>query len=304
MASIAWMYYQEGMTQDAIAGHLGLTRARIIRLLNDARNQGIVRITVNYRFRHCVEAEHALCERFSLREARVIPTAGDGDTTLNLIGQAAGSYLDSVLVPGASLALGWGRTVDAALPALTPRRDRNHTVVSLYGGLPAGHRLNPYDTTARCARILDAKSYYVTAPMFVSSTATRARILAEPSVKAVLDRAAAADIALISATDLGPHSKNLVYQVIDSELRESLLAAGAVGDSCGIYLDACGRPIEHPVTQRMIVPPLGGLLAIPRIILASGGADKVDILFACLTLGLGNVLVTDEATAGALLAKG
>lgn len=300
IASIAWLYYQEGMTQDAIASRLGMTRARVIRMLNEARNLGIVRISVDYGFADCLEAEQALKQHYDLLDVRVIPGI-DGQSRHDLIGQAAGSYLDSLLKPGDSLAIGWGRTVDAALPALTPRRDKQHTVVSLYGGLPAGHHLNPYDTTARFARVLDAQSYYVTAPMFVSDQSVRDLLLAEPTVKSVLTQAANADVALISASDLGPDSKNLVYQVIDSSLRDSLLAAGAVGDTCGIYLDAKGQPIDHPLTHRMIVPPLAGIRQIPKIILASGGIDKVAILHACLLQGLGNILITDTITAQALL---
>lgn len=300
IASIAWFYYQEGMTQDAIASRLGMTRARVIRMLNEAKAKGIVRITVDYGFADCLEAEQALKQRYGLLDARVIP-ATDGQSRHDLIGQAAGSYLDNLLKPGDSLAVGWGRTVDAALPALSPRRDKQHTVVSLYGGLPAGHHLNPYDTTARFARALDAQSYYVTAPMFVSDQTVRDLILAEPTVKAVLTQAANADVALISASDLGPDSKNLVYQVIDPALRDSLVAAGAVGDTCGIYLDAKGQPVDHPLTRRMIVPSLDDIRKIPNILLASGGEDKVAILHACLLQGLGNILITDTLTAQGLL---
>lgn len=301
IASIAWFYYQEGMTQDAIASRLGMTRARVIRLLNEARAQGIVRITVDYGFADCLAAEQALKQQYGLLDARVIP-ATDGQSRYELIGQAAGSYLDNLLKPGDCLAVGWGRTVDAALPAITPRRSKDHTVVSLYGGLPAGHLLNPYDTTARFARALDAQSYYVTAPMFVSDKSVRDLLLNESGVRDVLAHAVNANVALISASDLGPDSKNLVFQVIDETLRDSLVSAGAVGDSCGIYLDATGQPVDHPVTQRMIVPPLEGLIKIPNIILASGGQDKVAIIHACLTQGLGNILVTDSLTALALLA--
>lgn len=301
--SIAWMYYQEGLTQEAIAARLGLTRVRVNRTLNEARASGLVRITVNHPLRSCLEAEQNLRNRFHLREARVVPAAEAPRTRINLIGQAAGTYLDGILRDGQSLALGWGRTVEAALPALSPRRGRDHTVVSLFGGLPMGDALNPYDATARFARTLDARRYYVTAPMFVSSPEARDILCAEPSVRTVLDRAVQADVALISASDLGDDSKNLVYNVIDRPLRASLVEAGAVGDSCGIYLDAKGGRVEHPVTRRMIVPDYHRLLEIPTIVLASGGSAKVPILLACLRAGLGNVLITDEQTARELLAQ-
>ena len=34
---VAWLYYMEGMTQDEVAKKVGLTRARVLRILANAR---------------------------------------------------------------------------------------------------------------------------------------------------------------------------------------------------------------------------------------------------------------------------
>lgn len=302
-ARIAWLYYQEGLTQEAIADQLRTTRARVNRIVNEARSSGLVSVRLNYTFGSCLAAERQLVEAYGLNDARVIPTPNDEEALIRLLGQAAGRYLDDVLIEGKSLAIGWGRTVDAALKMIQPRKGRGHVVASLFGGLPIGGALNPYEVTTRFAHVLGATSYYVTAPMFASSAEARDLMRREPAVRDVLARAAQADVALISASDLSRRSKNMIFGVIDETLRRSLIDAGAVGDSCGIYLDASGCPVHHPVTQRMIVPELEDLLAIPCTILASGGYDKVGILRACLRAGLGKILVTDEESAQELLAR-
>jgi DNA-binding transcriptional regulator LsrR (DeoR family) len=84
--------------------------------------------------------------------------------------------------------------------------------------------------------------------------------------------------------------------------REELLALGAVGDILGHFLDAEGRPVPHPVNERVIGIALDDLRAIPDVILAAGGLHKVPILRAALRPGWIRTLVTDEATARALLA--
>ena len=53
-ARIAWAYYKEGQTQAGIAERYGLTRARVNRLLQDARETGLVKITVSSRLSSCV----------------------------------------------------------------------------------------------------------------------------------------------------------------------------------------------------------------------------------------------------------
>ena len=40
----AWLYYMEGLTQDAVAQSLGMTRARVLRMLASCREDGTVQI--------------------------------------------------------------------------------------------------------------------------------------------------------------------------------------------------------------------------------------------------------------------
>ena len=42
----AWLYYVDGLTQEATGKRLGLPRTRVVRLLSEARNRGLVSITI------------------------------------------------------------------------------------------------------------------------------------------------------------------------------------------------------------------------------------------------------------------
>src|SRR5687767_7931029 len=44
---IAWMYYVEGMTQEAIAEKLEINRLRILKILAQCREDGTVQIRIN-----------------------------------------------------------------------------------------------------------------------------------------------------------------------------------------------------------------------------------------------------------------
>jgi lsr operon transcriptional repressor len=68
-------------------------------------------------------------------------------------------------------------------------------------------------------------------------------------------------------------------------------------------IDAQGRPVDHPINERVIGIGLPDLAKIPNVILAAGGAHKVPVIRALLGLGHINTFVTDEATARDLLAK-
>jgi DNA-binding transcriptional regulator LsrR (DeoR family) len=82
---------------------------------------------------------------------------------------------------------------------------------------------------------------------------------------------------------------------------EELLELGGVGDVLGTVIDAEGRPLAHPINERVIGIGLPDLERIPNVILAAGGTYKVPVIRGLLRLGHVNTLVTDETTARALL---
>jgi len=301
MARICWAYFKEGQTQEAIALRIGLTRKRVNRVLNEARASGFVQITINSPVGAYVELEVRLTEAYDLRRAIVVPTPEDADDLRPVVGAAAGQYVSCQLGQGAALGISWGGTINAAAQNVIRRQQMDNTVVLMCGGLARSTRINPYDNAALFARMLDATCYYMTAPLHAETAELRDALVRSEPVRSVLEMARHVDMALLSATDLSPQSKMLEYGVISEAACQSLRDAGAAGDICGHYLDADGRLVDHPLAARTINPALEDLRAIPELILAAGGLQKVAIIRGAIRAGLVHVLITDEATAAALL---
>ncbi len=301
MARICWYYFKEGQTQEAIAQRLGLTRKRVNRVLNDARGNGFVQITINSPVGACVELEEGLVRGYGLLRAIVAPSPEAGGDVRAVVGAAAGHYVSEHLADGAALGITWGGTINAAAQNVLRRQGRNNAVVLMCGGLAKSTRINPYDNAAIFARALDATCYYMTAPMFAETAELRDALVRSEPVHSVLKMAQRVDMALLSAIDLSEKSKALEYDVISRETWRSLQDAGAVGDICGHYLDAQGSSITHPIVQRTIHPTQDVLRQIPALILAAGGLHKVPIIRAAMRAGLCHVLITDETAASELL---
>ena len=77
----AWYYYMEDNTQAQIAEVMGVSRAKVIRLLEEARAQGIVQFSFRKNDSQRVSAEQLLIDRFGLKDAFVVPTPLDSSTT-------------------------------------------------------------------------------------------------------------------------------------------------------------------------------------------------------------------------------
>ena len=87
-------------------------------------------------------------------------------------------------------------------------------------------------------------------------------------IRAVLAVVPKLDLALLSAIDLSELSKPLEYGVISRQNLEVVARCRRSWGYCGHYLDADGRPIAHPLTERVINPSLDDLLRVPELVLA------------------------------------
>jgi DNA-binding transcriptional regulator LsrR (DeoR family) len=300
-ARICWHYFKEGQTQDAIANRLNMTRKRVNRMLGEARERGLVQITIAEPLGVYSELESRLTALFGLRRAIVVPSPiGDTDVRA-MVGAAAGQYVSDHLAPKAALGIAWGGTINAAAQNVRRRSGQGNRVVLLCGGLAESTSINPYDNASMMARALDARCYYLTAPMFADTAELRDALVASEPIRSVFAMVPKLDMALLSAIDLTEQSKALEYGVVTRSEWRSLRAIGAVGDICGHYLDAEGSLIDHPLAERVVNPPLQSLQTIPLRVLAAGGSAKVAIIRAAIKAGLCHVLITDDQAATALV---
>lgn len=301
MARVCWNYYKEGLTQEAIAQQLGFTRKKVIRILNEARTNGFVQISINSPFGACMELEAGLRQKYQLRQVIVVPTASADTDVRTIVGAAAGKYISENLQEGATLGIYWGGTINAAAQNITRRQGSDNTVVLMCGGLSKSTHINPYDNASLISRALDATCYYMTAPLIAESESLKLALTASEPIRTVLNMVGQVDIALLTAKDLTDQSTALNHGVISQETCVSLRAAGAVGDICGHYLDAGGQLVAHPIAKCIINPALEQIRGIPEIVLAAGGLHKVPIVRSAILAGLCHVLITDEKAAAALL---
>ena len=303
VARICWYHFHDGQTQQQVADRVGLSRATINKAINDARRQGIVRISIDAPAAPCAELEARLREKFGLRDAVVVPSPADEDNVRHIVGIATGEYIGKILRQDEILALGWGGTVYSAAQSLAPRRNSGISVVSLSGGLPRSAIKNPYDNAASFAKILDAQCYYMTAPMYADDEPTKKALMRSTAIRTVVEKAANADIALLTTIDLTPKTWIIKHGAITREMLKSLVAGGAVGGVCDQYVDGSGRVIDHELNRRTVAVPLGTIRKIPHLVLCAGGSFKVPIIRAALSAQLAHTLITDEQAATGLLAS-
>ncbi|MBC5768480.1 sugar-binding transcriptional regulator [Ramlibacter albus] len=299
----AWLYYMEGLTQDRVAGRLGTTRLRVNRLLGEARTSGLVGITINSRLASCLALEDELKRAWGLADAVIVPTPQDAAQLPLQLGRATGEFLSRHLETHRvrRIGVGWGATLRETIRFVKAGQWPQLHVSSMMGGLTHGLEINTFETASALAARLGASCSYLAAPLYAGSPKSRDLLVAQDVFKESFAGMAANDVALLSVGDLSDKSLLIRYGLPRDVTVASLKRAHAVGDILGRFIDADGRPVDHPLSQRAISPPLETLAKIPTVIVTSGGDNKAGVIAAVLRGKLASVLVCDEKTAAGAL---
>lgn len=300
---IAWMYYVEGLTQNEIADRLGIGRVTVVRNISEALEQRDVRIWITGEVAECLQLEKELKDAFGLLEAMVVPEPSNPTAINKAIGSAAGMYATEHMTDNFCVGVGWGATLYESLQTLSHRNLKNVEVVSLLGGIVQAKRFNPAEFAWQFANIVGADCYLLAAPAIVDSPKTREALIERCGLKEVIDRSANMDMALLSVGTMSAQSTSFRLGFLNEEDRISLIKKGAVGDMLYNFFDRDGVVVKHPINDRVMSMPIDKLRKVPRRVMISGGAEKVDALVGALHLANCNVLITNESTAQELLKR-
>ena len=302
LVQIAKLYYEEGYGQERIAQTLNLSRPYVSKLLNAAKEEGIVRIQVIDPLNIESSLEREFRERFHLLKAIIIPREEDGER-LKHVGEAAARYLSDIITDGSVIGASWGGTVYECSKALISRKDLSNVVsVQLCGGVSdVSQTVYASQIADNFSALLGASAYMLPVPAVVDSKEVSDVLKTDGSISKVLQRGLDADIALFTAGTFGQRSA--LYRagyLRDADLTR-LKRLGAVGDICSHVIDINGKICDRNLDERTMAVPLDNIKKKKYRIGVGQGFSKVDSLCGALRGGIINVLVTNEETAECML---
>jgi len=299
----ARLHYEFGLTHREISEMLGISRVKVTRLLAQAREIGMVQITVNSEASPYALLETQLVQRFALDEAVVVPGFETEPRQRSAVARGAAGYLQRVLRDGMTVTIGLSRTVALVADYIVAPARLDATFVPLAGGLSRTlHAVNAHESTERLAQLFGGRAEHLHAPAVMGSPELAAALRREPAIARALQQAADADLALVGIGGMQTATVNLLAagDITRDEL-VALRAAGAVGDIGARFFDSDGRPVAHELNDRLIGLTLEEIARIGVRVAAAAGPDKHTALVAALSARLATVLITDATTAQRLL---
>jgi DNA-binding transcriptional regulator LsrR (DeoR family) len=303
IAWAAWLYYVDELTQNDVAEALDVSRATVVKLLQDARERGAVEIRVHRDAVSRTRLARALASAYGLEAAHVIPDAPDAPLTRRL-GEAGARVLARELRTGDVVGVAWGRTVMAVAESMArPEAEGPYTVVQVCGSSPGGApEFSPELCSSVLASRIGARCANLLAPAVLSSTDLRERLLQEPPLVAQFRLIESSTRVLFGVGHVARGATvRAAHLASDAEI-DAYVKRGAVGVLLGRFIDAQGRHLIGDLDSRMIGITLDELKRLPNRFCVAGGPEKTAALRAALTGGYVSHLVTNAQTAEALLA--
>jgi len=298
----AELYYERNLSQQEVAKILATSRTTISRLLAEAREQGIVNISINRPVEKHPVLSETLRLQFNLRDAVVVNSGAEYETTLHNVGQAAAELLLSILEDDFTIGISWGRTLSHTVRSLTETTTSGVEIIQMLGSLGEGDpQIDGPDLARRLAEKLGGNYRYVHAPAVVENIDLRDQLMQQAQIRRTLERTAQADICLLSVGALADDESSLQRTGYLSALeREEYLEQGAVGHLLAKMIDIEGNEIPS-YNRRVVAIPFRYLQQAAWSIGISASAMKAATVLGAIRGGYINTLVMDEAGAVELL---
>lgn len=294
MIKVAWYYYLENMTQQKISDLLGISRMKVIKLLDKARISGVIQFKIRKDSENQISIEKGLQEKFGLKDTFVVPTNPDEDNINETVARAAAMYISDRISKDDFINIGYGDTSSRILNNLATMTEYPISCVSLTGGV------NCYLPNT-LSSIFNAKLYLMPAPLLPSSKELAQSMRNEASVVEISRMASLSKITVVGVGGINDNATIIKSGLLSKNDVLYLQMQGAVGDVLSHFIDQDGNIVNAEIEERLISYDLQSLKKLNNVVGVAAGNVKVNAIRAALRGGYLDVLITDENTALKLL---
>ena len=273
------------------------------KLINEARECGIVEIRINDPNAAETLLEQAVRTRFGLQKVIAVPFVEDYEALLVKIAHATSRFLNTIVKEGDIIGVSWGNTLYVCSLHLKVLEELDDvSVVQMSGGISLADKyIYASEIPKNFADAYKGTPYLLPLPALVDSIGLKEAIVKDRKISEILEMGKKVNVGLFSVGVFG-HDKTLASAgYISGEKVDELLRKGAVGDMCSRIINIKGEICDEELDKRTIGIDLEELKKKEYSIAVSGGLFKAKCTYAALQGGYANVLITDEGLAKELI---
>lgn len=307
LIKVAYLYYIEEKKQSEISKDLNINQATVSRLLQEAKEQEIVKIEIrNDEYTQLIKLERYVQEKYGLKNVILVNHSRKLNETekCKAVAKEAAIHLRQIIQNDSIVGLASGKTLERIIGSITVNRTTDAVFVPLVGA--PGHSSSQYHVNAivyEIAKQYDGRSIFINATAVQEDKETRNNIVNSKYFEEINSYWEKLDIAVIGVGE--PHKQPLKYwteQLTEADM-ENMKLYNAAAECCCTFIDKDGRIIKNDQYERKIGVDLSKLTKVPHSIAVVQSKKKAAPLSAFLKTGFINTLITDKETILEVLKK-
>lgn len=299
LARVAYYYYENELSQSEIAKRLNIHRSTVSRMLQQARDEGIVQISINYVSPEAYAMENHFREVFNLENVTVVANHTiTGEAKEKMFNEEAAYSIYRSIDTQKTIGVTWGATLGNVVANLDRQKQTSATFVPLVGG-PSQIKSDYHVNTLvySLASIFSGESMFINASAIQESESVTRAIMESNYFEDLLEAWDNLDLAIISIGGPIDSGESQWHDMLTEKDKKFLKRKHAIGDSMCRFFDVSGLPIESPLDNRTIGITLEQLEEIPESIAVAKGIEKAVSILPLIKKQYVKSLITDYETA-------
>lgn len=298
---VAELYYIQNLTQQEISKIIGISRPTVSRLLEDAKKLGIVEIKIDSSINIDNEISRRLRKKLGLKDVIVVDTYEDDyEKSLNKVGQVASEFFMSMLRPGISIGISWGRSIRSLVNNLDKIYLEDVNIYQLVGGLNG----EDYDSTKiafEMASKFNVSPNIINAPAILENEQLATSLMKMPNIMKTIEEGKNVDMCVMGVGSFEEYETSLQRSgYINNDEKKSLIEKGASAHILSRVIDKDGNEITE-FNKRSISIPLDSLKNKEFSICIGVTKQKAKAILSVIKGKYANVIIIDKCCAEEIL---
>jgi DNA-binding transcriptional regulator LsrR (DeoR family) len=299
---VARRFYEQGQSKLEIAAESGMSRFKIARMLDQARETGIVKIEFDLPVPVDVVLSDELKSAYGIDRALVLKRASSHQPRTEMrqrIGALAADLLTEIVTKDDVLGVTWARSVNVMAEAIESLP--GCPIVQLCG-VQAGMdiRDRSVETVRRVAAASGGRGYPIFGPLVLPDRRTTDTLRRQPGIAEAFAQFKHLTKAVVSI-GAWQQGESTVHDALSPAERAAISTRGAVAEVAARLFDANGAELSTGLAHHVLAISTAELRRVPEVIALGYGAPKANAVAAVLRSGLVSTLITDAPAAERML---
>lgn len=300
LVDVASMFYENDITQTEISKKLKISRPTVAALLQEAKKQGIVRITIVNQNTNSVKIQEEIKLKYNVKEV-IVSSSNSMNPKLD-VGILCAEYIENRSNENLKIGIGFGTTVNSFIKSANYIKTNFKSIVPIMGGVELENEaLHSNLLCFTLSQKYRCKRSFFYAPVKAENQSQKQMLMDSKFVNKAIDNAKSVDIAIVGVGNPLKSSTYLKLDYIKKKDLNILNKNSAVGDIVTTFFDSNTKPIETPLTDNFIGLNINDLKEIPEVVVLASGIEKLDAIKALIMNDVADTFIIDYDIAKNLL---